>query len=207
MRATVRFMTVMAWVFALGTTLAQAEQTKLAQPAVDPAKEAAMKAVQQAGSPSEGHKALEPLIGTWNYTMSFWMSPDAAPQSMTGTTTNTLILGGRFLKQEVRGQAEGQPPFEGMGYTGYDNLRKEYQSVWFDNMATGIMVSTGQFDPTTMTMTEQGDFSCPMTGQAHQQFRTVWKITDPTHSTYESYTHTPDGHEFKSMEIHYTRAQ
>ncbi len=59
--------------------------------------------------------------------------PAASPPAMAGTTTNSLIFGGRFLKQEVRGTVEGHPPFEGIGITGYDNIRKEYQSVWFDN--------------------------------------------------------------------------
>jgi len=72
----------------------------------------------------------------------------------TGTATISLLFEGRFLKQEIRGQMmEDQPPFEGVGFTGYDNMRQEYQAVWFDNMATGMMRGTGRFDATAKAMT------------------------------------------------------
>ena len=207
MKRPVRSAIVVSWMFALGAGLAQAEQAATAKPPMDPAQEAAMKKMQELGSPGAGHKALEPLIGTWNYTGQFWMSPDAPPESMTGTARNTLIYGGRFLKQEFRGEMQGQPPFEGLGYTGYDTIRKEYQTVWLDNMATGMMTGTGKFDEATKTLTNQGDFSCPMTGESHRQYRAAWTVDDQNRNTYVSYMRTPEGREFKSMEIHYTRAQ
>ena len=191
----------------LSAGVAQAEQAKPAQPVMDPAKQAAMAAMQQAGSPSEGHKALEPFVGTWSYTAQWWMSPDGPPESMTGTSTNSLVFGGRFLKEELTGKAEGQPPFEGLGFTGYDNIRKEYQTVWLDNMATGMMIGSGSFDPATKALTNQGNFSCPMTGEAHRTFRAVWTVVDQDHTTYQNYMRTPEGREFKAMEIRYTRAQ
>ena len=205
MRTAVQSVIVVLWVLVLGGATAHAEQMKPVQPAMDPAKQAAMEAMQKLGSPSDAHKALEPLVGTWTYTAQWWMAPATQPQSMTGTTTNTLVFGGRFLKQEIHGQATDQPPFEGLGFIGYDNIRKEYQSVWLDNMATGMMVGAGQFDAATKSLTGQGDFSCPLTGEAHRPFRAIWKVDDQDHNTYENYMRTPDGREFKVMEIHYTR--
>ena len=208
MRRMVRLMVVMSCVLAMQGGLARAEQAvSAAKPAMDPAKQAAMEAMQKAGSPSEGHKALEPLVGAWTYTAQWWMSPDAPPELMTGTAVNTLVFGGRFLKQEITGQSEGQPPFEGVGFTGYDNIRKEYQTVWLDNMATGMMVGAGGFDAATKTITNQGDFSCPLTGEGHRQFRSAWKVVDQDHNVYENYMRTPEGREFKAMEIRYSRSQ
>ena len=207
MHAKRRSIVVGLWVFALGMNVARAEEATSAKPAMDPQMQAAMEKMQQLGGPSEGHKALGSLTGNWTYTAQWWMSPEAPPQSMTGVAINTLIFGGRFLKQEVRGQGEGQPPFEGMGFTGYDNIRKEYQSVWFDSMMTGMMVGAGQFDAATRTLTDQGDFSCPVTGESQRWFRTAWTVVDPNHTMYESYSRTPEGREFKSLEIHYTRTQ
>ena len=190
----------------VGAPLACAEQGKAAQPAMDPAKQAAMEAMQRLGSPSEGHTALEPLVGQWTYTAKFWMALDAPAESMAGASTNSLVFGGRFLKQEIHGEASGgQPPFDGIGFTGYDNIRKEYQTVWLDNMATGMMMGTGQFDAATKTLTDQGDFSCPLTGETHRQFHSVWNVVDQNHTVYENYMRAPDGKEFKSMEIRYTR--
>ena len=191
----------------LAAGVARAEDAKTAQPPMDPAKQAAMEAMQKLGSPSEAHKALEPLAGSWTCTGQFWMAPDAPPETMTGSASLSLIFGGRFLKQEFRGQTPDQPPFKGLGFVGYDNIRKEYTSVWLDNMATGIMTATGQFDPATKAFTEKSDFSCPVTGEAHRQARSVWTIVDQNHNTYETYMTAPDGHEFKGMEIKYTRAQ
>ncbi len=215
MNRVVRFALSLACASTVGMGLARAEQPRAveptqpasAEPAMDPAKQAAMEAMQKLGSPTEGHKVFEPLVGQWTYTAQWWMAPEAPPESMTGTSTNSLIFGGRFLQQQVRGQGEGQPPFEGLGVLGYDNIRKEYQSLWLDNMATGMMNGTGQFDAPTSTLTEQGEFSCPMTGEAHRPFRSVWKLVDQDHSLYESYSRAPDGREFKTLELRYTRAQ
>ena len=198
----------------IGTGLAHAEQVKpavapaaAAPAAPDQAMQAAMAKMQELGSPNEAHKALAPLEGSWTYDGQWWTAPNAAPERMTGTATNALIFGGRFLKQDLRGEAKDMPPFEGVGYTGYDNLRKEYQTVWFDNMATGLMTGSGQMDAATKALTQSGDFSCPMTGETHRKFRSVWTIVDANHNIYENYMSGPDGAMFKSMEIRYTRAQ
>ena len=197
--------------------MAAAEAPKPMQAAPAAAKQAAPSAEQQAmmekmktlGAPSEGHKALEALVGSWTYTGTFWMSPDAPPEIMNGTAVNRLMFGGRFLQQEFRGPAmmENQPPFEGMGFTGYDNLRKEYQTIWFDNMNTSMMRGNGKFDTATKTLSDEGDFSCPITGETHRWYRSAWTITDVNHTTYRSFSRAPDGKEFKSMEMQYTRTQ
>ncbi len=218
MKRTVSCLVMFSCVVVIGMGLAQAQQQQAkpaapaappaaAVPAANPAMEKAMAAMQQYGTPGATHKALEPLVGTWTYTGQWWMAPDAPPETMTGTATHSWIFGGRFLKEEIRGEAKNQmPAFEGMGFTGYDNLRKEYTSIWLDNMATGIMTSSGQADASGKAITEQGDFSCPLTGETHRKSRSVWTIVDPNHNTYESYMSGPDGKEFKSMEIRYTRA-
>ena len=211
MKRTVSYLVVFSGLVVMGTSVARAEQAKPAAapaaPAMDPAMEAAMKALQEIGAPSENHQALQPFVGSWTYTAQWWMAPNGPPQTMTGTAVNTLIFGGRFLKEEIHGEAKDQPPFEGLGFTGYDNLRKEYQSVWLDNMATGMMVGSGPFDAQTKAVTQQGEFSCPLTRETHRKYRTAWTVVDADHNTYENYMQTPEGVEFKAMEIHYTRAQ
>ncbi len=206
MRTTIRVI-VAASVVALAAGVARADDAKSAKPPMDPAKQAAMEKMMKLGSPSEAHKVFEPLAGNWTYTGQFWMDPASPPETMTGTGTNSLIYGGRFLKEEFRGQSPDQPPFEGTGYLGYDNIRKEYTSIWLDNMSTGVMISTGQYDPATKSIAEKSDFSCPITGETHRQARAVWTIVDQNHNTYTSYMTAPDGHEFKAMELRYTRTQ
>ena len=44
-------------------------------------------------------------------------------------------------------------PFQGLGFTGYDNHPKKYVGVWIDNMTTSIMTSSGTFDAGGKTFT------------------------------------------------------
>jgi len=170
---------------------------------MDPAKMAEAKVK---GAPGENHKILESLAGDWDATSQWWMTKDAQPMESKATASSKMVLGGRFLHQEYKGEAMGEP-FEGMGVTGYDNVKQEFTSVWMDNMATGIMTSSGQYDPATKSIGEQGTFSCPMTGKKDMKFRSVLKIVDNDHFTYEMYGNGMDdkGPEFKTMEINYTR--
>lgn len=95
-------------------------------------------------------------------------------------------------------------PFEGTGILGYDKIKGEYVNLWFDNMATGVMSITGSYDPTTKTLNLSGSNSCPMTG-GMRDVRAEYILTDENSNVYNSYMAGPDGTEFKSMEILYTR--
>jgi hypothetical protein len=153
-------------------------------------------------TPNENHQVLGTLVGNWNYTIKWWMSPDAKPEESKGASEIEWIMGGRFIEHTVEGTSMGQP-FEGMGIIGYDNEKKQYQSVWIDNMGTGIMTGSGNYDPDTKTLTDQGTFSCPAEGQ--KSYRGVTKIIDKDNFTYEWYMTGPDGKEFRAMEIVYAR--
>lgn len=167
---------------------------------------AMMEKMKQVGMPGPNHKILEPLAGTWKASVKMWMQPGAKAEESTGTSNNTWIHGGRFLKQEYEGMWAGQS-FEGLGYMGYDNLREEFQSIWLDNMMTGIMKNSGTYDPKTKTISSSGTFSCPMTGEKERWFRTELKIVSNDKHTYTSYGKDPSGKEFKEMEITYTRTK
>ena len=69
---------------------------------------------------------------------SSWMAPGADPMVMDGTSENRWVMGGRYLEQRFNGNFMGMP-FEGIGYTGYDNVKKQYWGTWMDNMSTGMM--------------------------------------------------------------------
>ncbi|MBI4387703.1 MAG: DUF1579 domain-containing protein [Candidatus Omnitrophica bacterium] len=169
--------------------------------AMDPAM---MKKIKTLMVPSEAHKVLEGFAGNWTYTSKFWMVPDGPTEESIGTATHTVVYGGRFLKQEIKGNWMNEP-FEGIGYTGYDNIKQEYVSTWIDSMATGIMMVSGQYDAATKTLKQSGENSCPLTGEKSRHGRSEWTVTDNDHNTYTTYLTGPDGNEFKAMEIVYTR--
>ena len=183
----------------------------LAQDNTEPAKTDAMDKVhqemmakwQEYSTPGEGHKTLEPLVGTWDYTVTWWETPESQPQKSTGASEVKWILGGRFLEQTAKGTAMGQE-FQGMGIMGYDNMTKEYSGIWIDNMGTGMMSSAGTYDPSTKSFTETGSFSCPQEG-GEKSFRGVTTILGPDKYTYEMFAAGKDGKEARMMEIVYTR--
>lgn len=190
-------------VFGLWSAAAQAAEPKK----MTPEQQAMMEKMTKLGSPSEGHKALSPFIGKWTSVVRYWMAPGGPAEESKGTNVNEWALGGRFVEQHYTGTMSNGQPFEGLGITGYDNIRGEYQSIWLDSMMTGIMYGTGSFDAAMKAVKVSGEFSCPMTGEKNRWFRFEWKVIDNDHHTYYSYAKTPDGKEFRNMEITFTRAK
>lgn len=157
---------------------------------------------QEYSTPGVGHKVMDRLVGNWDYDLRYWSAPNTPPEVSNGTNDVKWILGDRFLEMDVKGTSMGQT-FEGMGIMGYDNAKKKYVNTWIDNMGTGMMNATGTYDSETNTMTETGTYTDPMSGE--QKFKGVTKFQNPDNFTYEMYTITPDGSEFRNMKINYTR--
>ncbi len=157
-------------------------------------------------TPGEAHERLAKHAGEWDYTMKWWMAPDAQPEESTGTLSASMTMDGRYLIENWEGTSMGQP-FEGQGITGYDNFNQEYVSTWIDNMSTGIMTSTGQYDPEQDALVTTGTFDDIMTGEKDKTMRGISKLLDDNTLHFEMYMPGPDGAEFKAMEIHATRRQ
>jgi Protein of unknown function (DUF1579) len=176
-----------------------ANATAATKPTMDPAM---MEAMMKAGTPGEAQKRLDGMVGTWDTKITMWMVPGADPMVSTGTATNQWTMGGRYLEERFKGDFGGMP-FEGLGYTGYDNVKKQYWGSWMDNMSTGMMTSTG-----TSSDGKSWDFTAtmadPMTGKDSTVKEKV-TVTDADHHTMEMWGAGPDGKMYKSMEINYTR--
>ncbi len=173
---------------------------------MDPEMQAMMAKAKERGTPGADHAVLKPLEGEWTVTIRHWMKPGKKHEKSIGTSSNSWILDGRFLKQKYKGEWAGQP-FEGMGFMGYDNVRKEYVSVWMDSMSTGIMQGSGQYDPTTRTIKSSGTFSCPLTGEKNMWYRDELKIVNDNKVIMNMYVKDPEGKEFRSMELVYKRVK
>lgn len=174
------------------------------QPEMSPEQKAMMEAWMKYMTPSEGHKVLNAMVGTFDAKVTNWMAPGAPPAVSTGTEENTWILGGRYIESKFTGSFMGQP-YQGIGYTGYDNAKKQYFGTWMDNMGTGMMTSYGGASTDggkswmyTSMMTD------PMTGK-DSSGQTKVTMTDKDHFTMEMWGPGPDGKSFKMMEIAYSR--
>lgn len=183
----------------LGATVVAAEEKKPAAPT--PEQKAQMDAMMKAITPGEAHKKLEPFVGTFEVKVTTWMDPAAPPQQSTGTSVNTWALGGRYVEERFTGAFMGQP-FSGIGYSGYDNIRKQYISTWMDSMSTAPMISTGSLEGNVMSGVSSMDD--PLTGKS-QQVKEKTTIVDNDHHVMEMWSPGPDGKMYKMMEITYSR--
>lgn len=190
---------------AAGTVTAQDAATGGAAQ-MDAQAQAMMDAWQKAATPGPQHRQLaEHFAGTWTTKSTVWMDPSAPPMHETGRSVNTTVLGGRQLRMDFSGQFMGQP-FEGIGYTGYDNVRGRYVGSWMDSMSTGQFMAEGDYDPATRTYTFRGEMADPMRPGKTMAVREVVRIVDNDHHVMEWYE-MHDGAERKSMQIDYTRAK
>lgn len=167
---------------------------------------AQMAKMKEFGTPGPEHAVLKAFEGNWTVKSRSWMKPGDNAQLSEATSSMTWVLDGRFLRQIYKGDWAGQP-FEGMGFIGYDKMKKEYVSVWIDSTATGIFQSRGQYDAAKKTIKDSGTFSCPMTDEMDKWFRAEWKIVDKNTLSYSIYFKDEAGKEFKSMELTYKRAK
>jgi len=183
------------------TTPLLAEERRSEQP-MDP--QAMMELYKQLSTPGEPHKQLARLAGRWTTHTKEWMEPGKAPTESEGSADMTMLLDGRFLRQEFNSRMMGHP-YSGIGITGYDNLRKRYVSTWIDNMGTGIFTMEGSAGPDGKTITLTGAHAEP--GGGHMTHRAVWTLVDDHTQTFVMYGAHDHGDEMKVMEITYIRKQ
>ncbi|MBL8862427.1 MAG: DUF1579 domain-containing protein [Planctomycetes bacterium] len=164
-----------------------------------------MARMMECGTPGAGHALLGQHVGRWNFTMRWWMKPGDAPTESTGTSECRWILDGRYVEDVTQSSVAGQP-FHGRGLLAFDNLTQRYESIWIDNMSTGVFKSSGTYDPATRTFQFEGlmpDFAT----REYTRSRMIERWIDADHFTLEAYGPGPDGTEFKTMEMVYTRSR
>lgn len=155
-------------------------------------------------TPSEAHKQLATHAGTWNEEMTFWMGPDDKnPQKSTAVAETKMILNGLYQESMHTGNIMGMA-FEGRSTLAYDNAAKQYVSTWIDNMSSGVMVLKGNYDADSKRLEMMGECTDPLTKKSKKVRETMTIIDDNTQKM-EMFDMTPDGQEYKSMEITLTR--
>jgi hypothetical protein len=162
-------------------------------------------AMMKAMTPGKHHKQLAQFAGTFEYTSKMWTAPGAPPMESKGTSEATMVMGGRYLQDHVKGNFAGML-FEGMALTGYDNLTEEFVFAWVDNMGTGIMRATGQPSKDGKSITFEGMQMVPEAGQ-EVPYKQIVTLVDERHHTMEWYMPSMDGEMYKMMELTYTRVK
>jgi hypothetical protein len=97
-------------------------------------------------------------------------------------------------------------PFEWMGLHGFNNLSKQFESAWIDNLGTGIDVMKGTWDEASNTLSYVGDIDDPSAGgKATVKWNIRFDGADKTVT--EMYQIGADKKEEKVMEIIAVRAK
>jgi hypothetical protein len=171
--------------------------TKRAPGEMDPM----MKAMTAAGMPGEAHEFLKQQVGSWEVKLRAHAGPDAESMTGRGQASKEMVLGGRFLHTTYKGEFMGES-FIGMGYDGYDNLKKKHVGVWMDNMGTTIYYSEGELDESGKVLTSYGETVEPLSGKT-KKTKSEFTIRSLSMHSYFSYEMNEEGEWVKTMEVIY----
>jgi hypothetical protein len=168
-----------------------------AAPVMDPAMQAWMDAM----NPGPQHEMLAGMAGSWNAELTLWMTPGAEAMQTTGTIAAEMIFDGRILREAHSGSMMGMV-FEGLAFTGYDNITGEFWGVWMDNTGTGVYPSQGSYDEESGKLTLEGEWAGP---EGPMQVKMVGWMEGSDTRRFEMWT-TTGGETYQSMAATYTRA-
>ena len=163
-----------------------------------------MEAWMTLAKPGKEHEMLSRHAGDWNVTMKTWMNPGEPPAENQGTSRTQMILGGRYLAEAFRGDFNGMA-FEGYGIIGFDNFRKRWWQTWMDNMSTSVYKAEGTASADGKTITISGKSDRAMQNRKDVEMKGVYRFISDNEYVFETYDVAPDGHDVKTMEIHYKR--
>ena len=155
----------------------------------------------EAGTPGEAHEFLKQQLGSWEVKMRYTPAPGAEPMTGRGQARREMVLGGRFMHTTYKGEFMGDS-FMGLGYDGYDNIKKKYVGVWMDSMSTMIYQFEGDLDESGKVLTSYGEYVDPLTG-ATKKNKIELTIHSLSMQSFVSYDLNEEGEWVKTMEIMY----
>lgn len=156
--------------------------------------------------PSDEHKRLAQLAGSWKMEVKVHSAPGAKPMVFEGTAENQIVLGGRFLESKTH--TTGSMPTETLSIIGFDRRYGRYTYVGYDSQGTYYVTANGKFD-TDDVLTMSGEDTYPGLGTEKYDF--VLRFAGPDKYSVDVVFKNPEmtggQKEFKAVEISYTRAQ
>lgn len=163
-----------------------------------------MDAWMAAAQPGESHKKLEPMVGAWSAAQKFWMEPGQAPVESQATCENTWTLGGRFVEQRFTGSMPGMNmPFEGRGFTGFDNVTGKFVGMWMDSFSTSMITFEGTASPCGKVLTFRGEQKAP--GGMTVKYRYEVRLESADRHVFVMWQAMGEAPEAKVMETVYTK--
>ena len=185
--------------------LVTASAFALAQPQREmPAEQQAMMdAFQKAAAVGPNHELLQSLTGEWSYAMKAWMNPAGKPEEGKGSSSIRSLMDGRYIQHEHNGTFMGKR-YHGIGLIGYDNVTKQFQGHFFENVKTSQLLMQGSYDAASKTFTFRGEMDDVAKPGSKVKIRETLQMPDLNTQILEWYE-TRGGKETKAMEITYKR--
>ncbi len=162
-------------------------------------------ALEMAMTPGPGQARLEPMVGTFNVKIRSWVAPNKPPVESTAVSVSVWVLGHRYIQSMLSGYVLNEP-FDGIGYTAYDNVSKTYQTAWMDSGSTGMTWYRGGFDGATKSARMKATVPNALTGKPTPLELRLSIADNGDHMT-ELWGQGEGSAMFKMMELRYTRAK
>jgi hypothetical protein len=160
-----------------------------------------MAAYKELAEPGEPHKRLASTQGSWSTVSRIWVDPDKPPVESRGSSERKMVLGGRYLQEEVTGDMMGTH-FSGIGFIGFDNAIKKYVMVWMDSTSSGIYSFEGEASADGKTVTMESSYDDPIRGMTQDRF--VMRFIDENTQELEMFSTYASGRRQRTQ-VTYTR--
>jgi Protein of unknown function (DUF1579) len=161
-----------------------------------------MEAAKKWTAPSASHKKLERFVGKWDVTSTMGGQPVGKSKA-----EFTSILGGRFVKGELKGQFWINANYESLYLLGYDNFKHAYVQTSADNMNTMLLEAQGVADQTGDTLILYGKMDEYLTGEIGKEVKYVYRWKDDDQFAIEVHDLAIGETNTKVVEMQYTRAK
>lgn len=172
-----------------------------ATPAPPMPKETPEERAMQMNSRSLGpmHQLLVQWSGLWHDEMKVWREEGGDFTPAVVERDGRMAADGHFLVSTIMGQMNNER-YEAQSIMGYDNNKRVFTKVWFDNFGSSILVLEGIFDPNTNTIDFTGYTTNPV-NKAPLKIHQVLKMKDPANQELTIFMEGKNGKEFKAIEV------
>ncbi|HZH66045.1 MAG TPA: DUF1579 family protein [Flavisolibacter sp.] len=154
-------------------------------------------------TPSGVHSLMEQYAGNFRMEITMSMGEGKEPKIVTVKSKNNMLLGGRFLEMEQKGEMMGMD-YQSIITMGFNNTNKKFALTTITNMGTGILSLVGDWDQKSKTANLIGELVNPVSKQAIHVRQTVAFI-DKNIILIESFDREGDRPETKTVQYKLVR--